>query len=33
MVAEANLTRNLGAALSVDFSEQFGQRFIHYQNC
>lgn len=27
MVAEANLTRNLGAALSVDFSEQFGQRF------
>lgn len=27
MAVEANLTRNLGAALSVDFSEQFGQRF------
>ena len=27
MAVEANLTRDLGAALSVDFSEQFGQRF------
>lgn len=25
--AEANLTRELGAALSIDFAEQFGQRF------
>lgn len=25
--AEANLTRDLGAALSIDFSERFGQRF------
>jgi len=27
MAVEANLTTDLGAALSVDFSEQFGQRF------
>ena len=28
MAAETNLTRDLGAALSIDFSERFGQRFI-----
>lgn len=27
MAVEANLTRELGAALSIDFAEQFGQRF------
>lgn len=27
MAVEANLTRELGTALSIDFAEQFGQRF------
>lgn len=27
MAVEANLTRDLGTALSIDFAEQFGQRF------
>ena len=27
MAAKTNLTRDLGAALSIDFSERFGQRF------
>ncbi|WP_277630393.1 hypothetical protein [Atopococcus tabaci] len=27
MAAEANLTRDLGTGLSIDFTEQFGQRF------